>query len=272
MRHLGAFTLIELLVVVAIIAMLAGLLVPALQDARARAQLALCLTNQKNLALAMRLYADSFNDALPGSPNTSGVGPRQSPPETTVATNAFDYASPLLSFLNTAVPANRADRQELTRLGVFKCPSNNYESTPWHNSTDFIADAADFTTSQASSYLTCWSFLLVGSDYKGSEVVPGVYYWPYRDDWAEVAPKDFLPKITKIGQPAQKIFLADGARFADVNHRFTYDIGYFRYGAGSYSGSGAWWIGSREYGQDSSGQDQPAAQYSYRHSLLRWTL
>ena len=255
-----AFTLIELLVVVAIIALLASLLVPTVQAARDQAKLTLCLTNQRNLAVAMRMYLDSFDGYLPGSPNTSGVGPRQYPPDTAVATSAFDYASPLLGFLNISAPANRARRQELTRLGVFKCPSNSYESAPW-SGPEFIPDAADFTTSQASSYLTCWNFLLVGRGYAGSKVVPGVWYWPYKDTWTEVPPKDFLPKITKIGQPARKIFLADAARHVDEDGQFTYDIGYFRYGAGSYSGSGAWWIGSREYGQDS-----PAADYSYRHN------
>ncbi len=245
----------------AIIAILTALLVPSVQAAREQAHLAVCLSNQRNLALAMRMYVEVFEGYLPGSPNTSGVGPRQYPPDTTVATNAFDYASPLLAFLNTPVPANRARRQELTRLGVFKCPSNDYESTPWHNSTDFIADADDFTTSQASSYLTCWNFLLVGRGYSGSEVAPGVWYWPYRANWTEVPPQNFVPKITKIGPPAKKIFLADGARYVNEASPLTYDIGYFRYGAGSYSSSGAWWVGSREYGDNSS-----AAEYSYRHN------
>ncbi len=264
LRRDGAFTLIELLVVVAIIAMLVALLVPALQKARGRAQLVLCLTNQKNLALAMRLYVDSFNNALPGSPNTSGVGPRQSPPDTTVATNAFDYASPLLAFLNTAVPANRARRQELTRQGVFKCPANNQQAEPW--TSEVVPDAADFGTTQAASYLTNWNFLLAGDAYAGAQIVPGVTYWLYSANWIEALPQKYLPKITRVGLPSQKIFIADAARYVDNNHRFTYDIGYGLFGSGSYSSSGAWWIGSREYGLDSSGQDQPAAQYSYRHS------
>jgi len=64
-----------------------------------------------------------------------------------------------------------------------------------------------------------------------------------------------------IGSPARKVFIADAARYVDDAGNFTYDIGYTLFGAGSYSGSGAWWVGSREYGQDS-----PAADYSYRHN------
>ncbi len=259
-RKSNAFTLIELLVVVVIIALLASLLVPTVQAAREQAELTLCLTNQRSLAVAMRLYVDCFNGALPGSPNTSGVGPRQKPPDTAVATSAFDYASPLLAFLNLAVPANRACRQELTRQGIFKCPANNYQFEPW-TGYQFVPDAADFTTTQAASYLTCWNFLLAGDGYAGAQIVPGVPYWLYGAGWAEVAPKNYLPKITSIGSPAKKIFLADAARYIDATGKYTYDIGCIFFGAGSYSGSGAWWIGSREYGDNS-----PAADYSYRHN------
>jgi prepilin-type N-terminal cleavage/methylation domain-containing protein len=65
-----AFTLIELLVVIAIIAILAALLLPALTQAKARAWSVRCVSNLRQINVAMRLYADEYNELYPESGTT----------------------------------------------------------------------------------------------------------------------------------------------------------------------------------------------------------
>ena len=62
---IARFTLIELLVVIAIIAILASMLLPALNQARQKGYAASCQSNQKSVIQALSFYADDFRGAIP---------------------------------------------------------------------------------------------------------------------------------------------------------------------------------------------------------------
>src|SRR5262245_36167013 len=71
-RRVG-FTLIEMLVVIAIIAILAGMLLPSLAKAKSKTKGITCMNNNKQMVLGWRLYSDDNDELLIKSLSGSGV-------------------------------------------------------------------------------------------------------------------------------------------------------------------------------------------------------
>jgi len=105
----SGFTLIELLVVVAIIAILAAMLLPALAQARERARQATCISNLKQLGLAVLMYATNNNDCIP---------------------KAYDNVSGSWFWMDTYALYLPGRGLEGYRSGVFHCPSDSLPPSP----------------------------------------------------------------------------------------------------------------------------------------------
>ena len=124
------FTLVELLVVIALIAILAALLLPALSRARARAQGYQCLNNTRQLVLAWQLYSDDHNGRL--AYNLGGDATRK----TVVKKTNLNWVNSFLTWELDADNTNTATLTE-TAMGlyanraarIYRCPSDRVVST-----------------------------------------------------------------------------------------------------------------------------------------------
>jgi prepilin-type N-terminal cleavage/methylation domain-containing protein/prepilin-type processing-associated H-X9-DG protein len=138
-RRREGFTLIELLVVIAIIGILAAMVFPVFARARESARKAVCLSNVKNICLAIQMYLADNNDTLPpsehrqevidyfnGSPG--GRGYTASLPEC----NRIDQANPYL-------PWPVIFDEYIKNRDVWRCPSAKME-----NGAGFIVPGPDF--------------------------------------------------------------------------------------------------------------------------------
>jgi len=144
------FTLIELLVVIAIIAILAAILFPVFAQAREKARQTQCLSNVKQLGLAVLMYAGDYDEMLPAQQNLW-------PGDRVYGGNWFagnvpPSAQPTVDASQTTVPGILNPYIKSGKL--FKCPSDGNTDGSFVNTN----------TKKLTSYPLRWYIIAMGTD------------------------------------------------------------------------------------------------------------
>ncbi len=166
----SAFTLIELLVVIAIIAILAALLLPALSQAKAKAQRTGCASNLRQLGLALTMYLDDSRQLFPYAKIPNG---------TPGAPGDYDEDSPRWSDLAAFHAAGQGDSVWYNCLPPYTAskPLWQYAASP----DVFVRSRTIFTCPTAAAKpaefdLTTRIVFNYGMNYKGITGLAGVAY------------------------------------------------------------------------------------------------
>ena len=179
MRKRENFTLIELLVVIAIIAILAGMLLPALNQAREKARRISCTSNLKQIGLSVKMYTGDFNEFYPYDGTYAGDP---------LPTRFEGYNGTAIDSSEQKGGLNLLVRNDfLTDAGVYICPSTVDQVKKEH------------------SYLYLNDFGLMATGY-GASIFP---------NGKTTAPGDIL---NEKNTPADMAVSADGIRAGKMNH------------------------------------------------------
>ncbi len=212
--HKRRFTLIELLIVIAIIAILAGMLLPALAQVKKISQKIVCVNNQKQIITMMASYCSSYNDYI--APNTLvKVYPEASGSGVTGIYLLLKHAG----LLNTD-GITVGNGTQVPNPKIIWCPSKNSPADERPNAISSMRQTICIRT-LGGQYMTGTSFYH-GAGY---HIAGGYVHYPPGD-----AHKNEGLYMTKVKHPSGKAYLAEmgdaqivagGGAFAAGKERIT---------------------------------------------------
>ncbi|MCB9848229.1 MAG: type II secretion system protein [Phycisphaeraceae bacterium] len=254
MRTRRGMTLIELAVAMGVASTMVGISTSVVLGVRASSRRTVCLAQQRALHLGMAQYTISNRSNLPGV-NREGLrfmgalANREAmlgntTPSTPVST--FDWMSPCLGE-ELGLSANRA-RRTAQLFDWLACPDADDGCDALYERPYPPGDAEDFRAIQELegfrqiSYLSPAAFHLRGPWWKPTQ------YVTYRWRGPAVVPERYKPMTTEVGNPAGKVFVADGTRYLTRTGVLDFDINPVPKYFGSFTTSGPIYAASTAYG------------------------
>lgn len=249
-------TFMEVLIVISVLATLFSLVAPALSGGRRTAQRVTCMTKLCELARGAVQYAIDNDDWIIGSPSGSGAYLRDKPVAYGPAVQTWDFLGPTAHMWQMGLPAAYGQEQDVMRRfnalrghKAFLCPANDFQTAAY--------SGPDAGAGPMVSYNTIRTQL-----WRQDEAPPH----------EEELPPNWRPSVSRIGIASNKVFCADGSRYATVTQPPDYDLTVNAPYGGAFADTGVYSIYTRSWDRSrvpGNGYHGPtdARKYAFRHSL-----
>lgn len=200
-RASHAFTLVELLVVIGIIAVLIGILLPALSKARRQAQMTACMSNQKQLVAALLMYCAENRGIFPG-----GSGPYKvnGVPKFTVSLAMWD------SQARNPYSCNQDEDNGPVWLAKYVGKSRKIAGCP---AEPDVSDKGYAESTNRTNYWYPWSLVYTPEQiFTQTQQISAV-----NKDFPTAPPgiQQYPQKITQVRHPTQKVIIIEYKTYHD---------------------------------------------------------
>lgn len=203
LKAVAAFTLIELLIVITIIAILAGMLLPALTNAKIKGQTIACCSNLKQLQLAWHIYTLDNGDLLPASMVAGDYGDRANPGCWVVGNATTDFgvsnlqSGTLYSYVRAPAVYHCPSDQSTVSIPPRPLRDRSYSMNWWLNGdSDPLANANPLNCPEDKTKLAqliypppCQLFVFM-DEHEGSiddgSIVVGADKYGYVNQWLDI--------------------------------------------------------------------------------------
>jgi len=210
------FTLVELLVVVAIIALLLGILLPALGKAREVARSAACMANLRGAGIGVSVYQTEWDGWLAG-PNTSGLALNDNShtwsSNPTEPVQNMDWMSPTLGN-ELGLPGDRDERLVEMFNTALRCAANDKTYDDFYSGSG-SGEQINLTANEIKQLsVNSYSAPALFHFYKpGRGPTNALTTSVYSLDSFLQLPDGYAPRIFEIGNPSGKVAALDGVRY-----------------------------------------------------------